>query len=112
MFMKQYVIDELRPADFEKVKDYLRTHFERSEVDNLFWVPVNEDLLTNVQRHHKTCQPFYVAVDLEPGRVSCELLVRTRSRVRCDCIQYATEKQRNWLISLVDSVLGQLEIIH
>ena len=110
--MKQYVIDELRPADFEKIKDYLSTHFEGSGVDNLFRVPVNEDILTNVQCQHKTCQPYYFAVELEPGRVSCELLVRTGSRIKCDCIQYATENQRNWFISLIDSVFDRLEIIH
>jgi hypothetical protein len=36
--------------------------------------------------------------------------VRTRSRIRCSCIAYADDRQRSWLIGLVDRMLAQLEI--
>ena len=39
-----------------------------------------------------------------------ELLVRTQNRIRCECIAYATDEQRNWLIRLVDDMLAQLGI--
>jgi hypothetical protein len=31
--------------------------------------------------------------------------------MRCDCIRYATEAQRNWLIALIDGIFNQLEIM-
>ena len=109
--MKQYVIDELRPSDHEKVKAYMDDHFDRARIEGIYWIPLGEKQLAGVQMNHMSCQPFYFAVELEPHRLACELLVRTQKRIRCDCIQYATETQRNWLIELMDAILEKLEIV-
>jgi hypothetical protein len=37
--------------------------------------------------------------------------VRTQARIRCNCIGYATQKQFNWLIALIDDIIDQLKII-
>ena len=108
--MKQYVIDEIRAADHEKIKAYLDAEFGPAEMGGIYWIPLPKEVLNEVQRAHKPCQPFFVALDLEPERLSCELLIRTRNRIRCDCISYATESQRNWLIGVVDAVFEKLEI--
>jgi hypothetical protein len=109
--MKQYVIDEIRPQDFEKVKDYMDETYGRAGMDGLYWVPVEDALLSGVQRAHHACAPFFMAFELGPDRLAAELLVRTRSRVRCDCIHYADERQRNWLVRTVDAIFEKLEII-
>jgi len=109
--MKQYVIDEIRPRDFEKVKGYLEETYGGSGVDGLYWVPVDEALLSDVQQAHTDCEPFFMAMELGPDRLAAELLVRTRGRVRCDCIHYADERQRNWLVQTVDAIFEKLEII-
>lgn len=108
--MKQYVIDQIRPADHQKIKAYLDAEFGPPEMGSIYWVPVAADMLSDIQYAHKTCQPFFFALDFEPERLACELLIRTRNRIRCDCIHYATESQRNWLISVVDAVFEKLEI--
>ena len=80
-------------------------------MDQLYWIPLDDEILTLEQIAHKECYPFYFAVDLEPERISFELLVRTQNRIRCDCMAYATEKQRNWLIRSVDIMFSKLGII-
>ncbi|MBF0099656.1 MAG: hypothetical protein HQK77_01985 [Desulfobacterales bacterium] len=109
--MKQYVIDELRPQDYQKIKQYLSDCYGASGVEGIYWIPVPNELLTTIQQQHSACQPFYVVIDLERHMLSCELLVRTQSKVRCECISYATESQRNWLISFIDDMLTQLHLI-
>jgi len=109
--MKQYVIDELRATDYENLKAYLKEKFGSSSAGDIFWIPIDEKILTPVQAEHAECQPFYFALDLEPNLLACELLVRTKSNVRCNCIAYATQNQRNWLISKVDSIFTHLNII-
>lgn len=109
--MKQYVIDEIRPADFKKIKAYLDKNFGSSSMGGIYWIPVHKDILTDVQTEHTECQPFYFAVDLEENLMACELLVRTKTKIRCNCIGYATEKQRNWFISLIDDMFEKLGII-
>ena len=108
--MKQYVIDELRLPDYKALKTYLDEQFGPSEMEGIYWIPVANDTLTDIQSAHTECQPQYVAVDLDENRLACELLVRSKNRVRCDCIHYATENQRNWLIGLIDNIFERLQI--
>ena len=108
--MKQYVIDELRLEDHKALKKYLDEKFGPAGMDEIYWIPVDSNLLTRIQQQHKDCRPHYLALDLEPDRLACELLVRTKNRMRCDCIQYATEQQRNWLIELIDTIFDRLGI--
>lgn len=109
--MKQYVIDEIRSEDYNEIKTYLDSNFGEPELGNLYWLPLAEGVQTPVQIAHKSCQPLGVALELEPARLTCELLVRTRQRVRCDCIAYATEVQRNWIVDKVDAFFEKLGII-
>ena len=108
--MKQYVVDELRPVDHGKIKEYLDNKFGSSVLEGLYWVPLEKSLYSRVQSDHKQCQPFYVALNLEPNLLAGELLVRTQNRVRCDCIGYATARQRSWLITLIDDMFAELGI--
>ena len=108
--MKQYLIDELRPEDFNKIKEFLDETLESSPLDHLYWYKLDDSVLSPVQVRHKDCYPFYFGVELEPDRICFELLVRTRNRIRCDCMAYATEVQRNWLIQSVDAAFSRLII--
>ncbi len=109
--MKQYVIDELRAVDYESLKNYMQDHYGPAVMDGIYWIPLDNGLLTDIQKDHRACQPHYFAVDLDENRLALELLVRSKSTMRCDCIHYATEAQRNWLIALVDDIFNQLEIM-
>jgi hypothetical protein len=91
IIMKQYVIDELRPADYEKILAYLDKNLDASGIDGIYWIPLGRDILSNVQAEHTECQPFYFAVNLEQTVMACELLVRSKNTIRCNCIGYATE---------------------
>lgn len=108
--MKQYVIDELRPQDHAAVKTYLDENFITSDVAGIYWIPLDQDLFSKTQAEHIDCQPFYFAVALETNFIAFELLVRTKHKIRCGCISYATAKQRNWLIGVADAMLKKLNI--
>ncbi len=108
--MKQYVIDELRPADYENIKSYLDENFESSALDGVYRVTVDQKMLSDIQAEHTECQPFYFAIDLEPNLLACELLVRSKNRMRCSCIAYATDEQRDWILRFVDTIFERLEI--
>jgi len=109
--MKQYVVDELRPDDHRSLREYLEKNLGQAGLDGLYWKPIDIPLLTDLQAAHAQCAPFFVAVVLTPDSLSCELLVRTRNRIRCDCMAYATAEQRNWLVGWVENVFSELGII-
>jgi hypothetical protein len=108
--MKQYVIDELRTADHHKIRKYLDDTYGTAEMGGIYWVPVATEMLTDIQIEHVDCQPFHFAIDLEEDRFALELLVRTKNRVRCECIAYASKDQRNWIMGIVDSIFEKLDI--
>ncbi len=108
--MKQYVIDELRPEDHKKIKQYLDETYGAAEMSTIYWVPVAANMLTEIQRVHVACQPYYFAIDLEENRLALELLVRTKNRVRCNCIGYASKDQRAWIMEAVDAIFELLDI--
>lgn len=109
--MKQYVIDELRPEDYQKLKAHLDSQYAVEGFEGLYWLTLGEEEYEGIQINHTECRPFYFALELTPERLACELLVRTNKRVRCDCICYATERQRNWLIDSVDAICERIGII-
>ncbi len=109
--MRQYVIDELRYSDYEKIKKYLNEHYEKGPLGGIFYLPLEFDLCTELQKEHISCQPFCFCLNLTENKISCELLVRSRKTIRCECGAVATEKQRNILINKIDTLLSDLEII-
>ena len=109
--MKSYVIDELRYQDYEKIKAYLDETYGQDPLGGLYWLPLPETQESPVQEGHGDCRPFYLALELLEDRLVCELLVRTRERVSCSCISYATAEQREWLIEVVDAIFEKLELI-
>jgi hypothetical protein len=108
--MKQYVVDQLRFADYEKISQCLDQRFGPASMGGVYWIPLEPVQLSATQSAHVDCQPFCAALELCEERLSLELLIRTRQRIRCDCIAYATEEQRRWLIHMVDDMLLQLGI--
>ena len=110
--MRLYVVDDLRFEDHEKLKSVLDETYGNSGIAGIYWVRIDEDVLTPDQAMHKDCQPFYFAVELELTKISAELLVRSRKNMRCPCMGIATEKQRNRIICFVEKILSDNGIIN
>lgn len=108
--MKQYVIDELGPKQTEKLKTYLHEHFGPPTLENIYWIPLASEHYSELQQSHTSCHPLFFAVELKQDALSCEFLVRTHDRIRCDCIAYASKPQREWFIDCIDSILAHLGI--
>ena len=108
--MKQYVLDELRPGDHQELKAHLDEQFQQPPIDDLYWLNIPARHLSPTQRQHAACQPFYFALELRENALWVELLVRSQTRIRCDCITYASAGQQRWLMGRIDAILAELEI--
>jgi hypothetical protein len=108
--MKQYVIDQLREPDYEAILDYLDKNALKTVMEGVYRVEIPEDHYTQVQLDHVDCRPFYFAVTLDPRHVAFELLVRSLERLRCNCIAYATPRQREFILHFADNMLEELGI--
>ncbi|MCE5243268.1 MAG: hypothetical protein LLF99_08735 [Desulfobacteraceae bacterium] len=108
--MKQYVIDQLRESDYERIRDFLNESAEKTALEDLYRVELPENLYSPVQAEHGSCRPYYFAVSLDRNQVAFELLVRSREVIRCNCIAYALPVQRDYIIGYADRMLDLLEI--
>ena len=108
--MKQYIIDGLRLKDYHKLQDYLDKYLKSSPLGGIYWLELDTNLLTSIQKEHKECHPHVFALMLEETYLSCELLVRIKKKIKCDCMDYATREQRDWLIDQADAIFEKLDI--
>ncbi|MBW1966467.1 MAG: hypothetical protein JRI48_03605 [Deltaproteobacteria bacterium] len=111
--MRQYVVDELRPKEVEKIREYLDENCDLSDIEGLYWLKIPDDILSPAQYEHKSCQPHCVAIELGDKWVKFEMLVRSRQKIRwirCKCVSFATHQQRAFLLSFVDNLLDRTGI--
>ena len=109
--MKQYVVDEIRPGDISSVKAYMDQHFRLQAIEGLYWVLLDKELYSDTQKAHRKCWPYYFALELKDEAVCAELLVRSEKILRCNCVAYATNKQRQWLFHIIDAMFEDLQLI-
>lgn len=108
--MKQYVIDGLSLKDYTALKAYLDAHLECAPIGGIYWLELEPELLTPLQASHGDCHPHVLALMLEETYLSCELLVRIKNNIKCDCMGYATKEQRDWLVDWSEALLERLAI--
>ncbi len=108
--MKQYVIDQIQPEDRVRLQAELEARFGAPDLGGIYWLPLDGERLNPLQAAHQDCHPLCVALELCEERLVCELLIRTRQRMRCDCMGYADSRQRGWIMDTLDDILAGLDI--
>ncbi len=108
--MRQYVVDELRKNELERVEQYLKNHCEAAGVNRLYWLKIPDELLSDIQAEHKDCAPFCIGIEITDDSVVFEMLVRSRQKLRCSCISYASEQQRGFILNFADRLVKETEI--
>jgi hypothetical protein len=110
--MRSVVLDELRPSEIERIREYLSKTIISSRLPEVFWLELPPDLLSPEQMAHKdTCGPFRAALVLEGGELRLELLVRGQASLHCTCTAFASKAQRDFLLSFLDRLVEELGII-
>jgi len=109
--MRSVVLDELKPAEIERLKERLAKTLTPSRLPGVFWLELPPDLLSAEQMaHHDACAPFRVAVILEEDALHLELLVRTHASLHCSCTAMANKAQRDFLLSFLDRLVEEAGI--
>ncbi|MBN2126448.1 MAG: hypothetical protein JW821_19255 [Deltaproteobacteria bacterium] len=108
--MRSYVIDEISPQDMESLRVFLKENALPSDLEEIFWVRVPEDILSDVQFQHRDCRPHVFAVELGGDWMKLEFFIRTLSGMRCTCQSYCTPQQRDFIVRFADSAVTALGI--
>ena len=108
--MRYYLIDEISKPDLEKLKNHLSTRALKSGLDDIYWVEFPDELYAQMQSEHHACQPYVFGLELGTGSLRAELFVRSRNRLSCTCQQYCNDRQKNYVIDFVLSLINELNI--
>ncbi|MDO5536326.1 MAG: hypothetical protein Q4F72_02175 [Desulfovibrionaceae bacterium] len=108
--MREYVLTDFSAAAREKLENFLKEMGWSAGLDDLYWLPVPPEALSELQRAHADCRPHVTALELTGDGVRMELLVRARNNLRCDCIAYATPEQAVKIIGCLHDILASLDI--
>ncbi len=108
--MRQFVIDDLSPMERDNIDSYLKRNLKAGPMIGLYWMVLPEELLTDTQKEHTDCGPFYLGVEVAKDSVCFEFLVRSNSHLHCDCIAHVTSEQRQHSLDFIDTMLDEEQI--
>ncbi|WP_045215825.1 hypothetical protein [Desulfonatronovibrio magnus] len=109
--MRSYLVEEINSQDMAKILDSISQKALKRPVEGLYWMMVPQDLLTDEQKAHAgQCGPHYMAVEVGDDWIKLELLVRCEKIIRCDCISYATNEQRETMINFIDQLIRNQDV--
>jgi hypothetical protein len=108
--MRQYQLDEIPRKDIPRVREYLNQHAVAAGLEGIWWVDLQEDLLSPDQFSHQDCRPFRFAIEVGDDFVRFEFLIRSLKTMRCSCIGYATRQQRDFIMGYADRLVEDLAL--
>ena len=108
--MRAYLIDELSSQDVEKTNQYLMQSALASGLEKIFWVPLPNHLLSDIQLRHHACQPFVFPVELGRKWVKMEFFVHSLKGLTCGCQDYPTQSQMIFILDWTHQMIRDLDI--
>jgi len=109
--MRSYYIDEFVPGELERLAERLDNMELSAGVEDLYWLPVPEKLLTSLQKQHEqACGPYALALEILDEALRLELLVRARNKLRCECVAYGDQPLVSHMIGYLHALLDELKI--
>ena len=107
--MRSFLIDELDESLIAQLGAILDERELASGIKNLYWLPLDEDMLTPLQKEHAAeCGPHCMALELLPNGVRLELLVRARGKVQCECVGYTSAEAEQVMIQRLSSLVDEI----
>jgi hypothetical protein len=109
--MRNYLLEDIYEDDVAKIVDALKDVGFSGPIDDIFYLPIPDELLLDVQKEHiDECGPYFMALEVMENSMKIELLVRAQSKIRCECVAYATPEQRNHMLDYIDKLIMDLGV--
>lgn len=106
--MRQFLVDEIPHRQMEEIEGYLKEKTVAAGLEKIFWLEIPGNLLSPIQYEHKGCGPHYLAIELGQDFLKFEFLVRSRKRLRCDCVKYVSPAQETFLLNFAQTLIQTL----
>lgn len=111
--MEELSIAWLAPKDMARLRKRLCDMELASSMEDFFWLPVPEAMLSAVQAaHRESCGPYLLALDTNEasGVLLLEPLVRAKNKMHCECIAKASPEVLQHMTEYLEGLLRELSI--
>ena len=109
--MRTYTVDQLLEDDTAAINSRLLSLDLQAGLEGVYWLPVPPSMLTPLQQEHAPqCGPYCLALEVQANAVHLELLVRGQSRIRCECLSFASAELRDHMIAYLEAMLTELTV--
>ena len=108
--MRSYYIDELSEFDLNKIRLFFEKQALSSQIEDIWWIEIPLDLLTPSQKKQKDLYPFVFTVELGENWFKSEFLIRSLKTLNREWQAFCTPAQREYILSIIDSLIDGLEI--
>lgn len=106
--IKEEILFPCSAVQLDKIKAYFTQLEFSSSIPGLYWLPVPEEMLTNVQTEHLiSCGPYALALEITKEGLILETLVRAQNQLHCGCISFATEQLAQHMLNYLNLILLQ-----
>ncbi len=108
--MRELVITELSDLQTTCLENALKDCGRASSIEHVYWLPLETADLTDIQRNHADCGPHALALEVLPGGLRLELLVRAQNRLHCQCVAICRPWQTARAVEKLNSLLAACSI--
>ncbi|MBW1803390.1 MAG: hypothetical protein JRJ85_22000 [Deltaproteobacteria bacterium] len=108
--MRSLLIDEIMSSDMEKIVSFLKKNTMASDLPDIFWVRIPDDLLSAAQYQHPQCQPHVFAIELSRDKIKLEFFIRSLKGFNCLCNGYCTIQQRDFIFNFAQNMIDRLSL--
>ena len=108
--MRSYMLDEISSADMEKIGEFLKQNALESQMESIYWLEIPGELYSRMQADHRDCAPYVFAIEMGPEWIKLELFIRSTGGLRCECQDYCTPEQRDFILNFADKMLEDCAI--
>lgn len=113
--MRNYYIEDISDENIDLFEEKLGAMEMNGPIKDIYYLPIPEDMLSDEQEEHKSeCGPYFLALEVirnvAGNIVKMELLVRAHGKIRCSCVAYCTQEQRNRMIDYLDDLFEDFGI--
>ena len=104
--MQEDIFIECEFAQQERLKESLNSMGLCSSIPDLYWLPVPDELLSDLQEEHKeSCGPYVMALEITASGLNLEMLVRAKNQMHCACIAMAAQATAQHMLDYVHLLL-------
>jgi hypothetical protein len=109
--MRSIILDELRNEEIDKIKEYLKDKTTLSNIENLYWLYLQKNVLSDKQKELENQKgPYKISIEIGSNYVKFELLIRAEM-ITNEGSAEVNEEQLIFIYKFIEEMVQNLNLV-